>query len=382
MRATALRMLIRDWRGGELGVLVAALVIAVSIVSGIAAFTGRLQSSLEQEAHRFLAADRVVSSSNEFAPAAWQEAETAGLQQALTLTFPSMVYSGDEDMYLASVKAVSEAYPLRGDLIVSAAPFGDLQRAETVPAPGSVWLDSRLFPLLDVEIGGQVTIGEAEFQVTAAVRSEPDQAAGMFGIGPRVLMNYADIPATAVVQPGSRVQYRLLLAGEADKLDAYLAELEPKLVGGERVLDVSDGQGGVGRALDRAEQFLLLAGSLGVILAGVAIALAARRFSERHYDYVAILKSLGATSGRIGVLYGSSLTLLGLAATLLGCALGWGIQALFFELFADALPIAPGDSGPRPYLMGAATAMVCLFSFAWPPLRRLAAATPLRVLRR
>jgi putative ABC transport system permease protein len=382
MTGSALRMLVRDWRGGELGVLTAALVIAVAIVAGIAAFTGRLQSSLEQESHRFMAADRVVSSSSQIDPLAWSQAGEDGLQRALTLAFPSMVYAGEEDTYLAAIKAVSDEYPLRGELVISEQPFGDLQQASSGPQRGTVWMDSRLFPLLDVEVGDSVTIGEADLTIAAAVRSEPDQAAGVFGFGPRVMMHYDDIPATGVVQPGSRVQYRLLLAGAPEELDRYLDWLRPRLVGGERVLDVSDSQGGVGSALDRAESFLLLAGSLGVVLAGVAIALAARRFSERHYDYVAIMKSLGATSGKIGRLYGSSLVLLGAVATLLGCTLGWCIQALFFELFGDALPMEPGSSGPRPYLMGAVTAMVCLLSFAWPPLRRLAAASPLRVLRR
>jgi len=145
---------------------------------------------------------------------------------------------------------------------------------------------------------------------------------------------------------------------------------------------VGEGQPGIGGALQRAESFLLLAGSLAVVLAGVAVALAARRFSERHHDYVAIIKSLGATSPAINRLYGSSLLLLGAVATVLGCLLGWGLQAVFFFLFADQLPLQPGPAGLRPYAVGATTALTCLLCFAWPPLRRLARASPLRVLRR
>ncbi|MEP5764518.1 MAG: FtsX-like permease family protein [Halieaceae bacterium] len=379
---TALRMLLRDWRGGELGVLLAALIVAVAIVSGISAFTTRLQSSLEQESHRFLAADRVVSGSRA-QPLEWAaHAEGQGLQLANILTFPSMVYAGEEDMYLASVKAASDAYPLRGELQMSAQPFGDSEIRRQGPVPGTVWLDSRLFALLNVEVGGRVNIGDGDFEVTAALRSEPDQASGFLGYGPRVLMHIDDIPATRVVQPGSRVEYRLLLAGPEAELDQYIAWLEPQMQNGQRLLDVSNNQRGIGRALERAESFLLLAGSLGVVLAGVAIALAARRFSERHYDYVAIMKSLGADSGTINRLYAFSLLLLGTLATLCGAGLGWGLQALFFELFADALPVMPGPAGARPYIVGAATALVCLLSFAWPPLSRLGGASPLRVLRR
>lgn len=378
----SLKMLARDWRGGELGVLLAALVIAVAVVSGISSFASRLQNSLEQESHRFLAADRVVSSGRALSEEYRLEAERRELNDALTLSFPSMIYAGEDDMVLVSVKAVSDAYPLRGDLVVSAEPFSDPQVAEDPVSPGEVWLDSRLFPLLNVQRGDLVSIGDAEFTVGSALRSEPDSASGFSGYGPRVLMHYSDIPATGVVQPGSRVEFRLLVAGEPDRVDDYAEWLETQLKTGERILDLSGSQRGIGSALERAERFLLLAGSLGVMLAGVAIALAARRFSERHYDYVAIMKSLGATTARVNRLYGSSLLLLGGVGTALGCGLGWLLQASFFGLFADELPVQPGSAGAQPWVLGACTALICLFSFAWPPLARLGKASPLRVLRR
>lgn len=378
----ALRMLLRDWRGGELGVLLAALIVAVAIVSGITAFTTRLQNSLEQESHRFLAADRVIAGSWQQPEAWFEEAERLGLQSAATMTFPSMIYAGEEDMVLASIKAASDAYPLRGDLLMSPTPFGTPEIRGQGPEPGTVWLDSRLFPLLGIETGDRINLGDADFEVTGAVRGEPDQASGFLGYGPRLLMHIDDIPATNVVQPGSRVRHRLLVAGAEPVLEDYVAWVEERLETGQRLLDVASNQRGIGSALARAESFLLLAGSLGVVLAGVAIALAARRFSERHYDYVAILKSLGAESGTIARMYGLSLLLLGAIATLVGAALGWSLQALFFILFADTLPVEPGPAGPRPYIVGAATAVVCLLSFAWPPLSRLGGASPLKVLRR
>ncbi len=379
---TALRMLLRDWRGGELGVLLAALVVAVAIVSGISAFTTRLQSSLEQESHRFLAADRVVRGSRD-QPAEWEtEAAARGLVTGRALTFPSMVYAGEDDTALAAVKAASSEYPLRGELTMSADPFGTPELRTQGPPPGQVWLDSRLFALLGVEVGDEVYVGDATLEVAAALRNEPDRATGFLGYGPRLLMHIDDIPATNVVQPGSRVRYRLLLAGDEAALDDYVQWLEPQLTSSQEIQDIDSNQRGVGSALDRAESFLLLAGSLGVVLAGVAIALAARRFSERHYDYVAIMKSLGTVSGKINRMYGLSLLLLGAVATLIGSALGWGLQALFFTVFAEALPVQPGPAGARPYIVGGATAVVCLLAFAWPPLSRLGAASPLKVLRR
>lgn len=379
---TASRMLARDWRGGELGVLLSALVLAVAVVAGISAFTSRLQTALEQESNRFLAADLVVSS-REPLPDDWRsEADARGLQSAQVLSFTSMVYGDADSSSLASIKAVSPAYPLRGDLKVSAAPFGEARVAEGGPPRGDVWIDSRLFALLEVEVGDSLHVGDAVLRVGGAVRAEPDRSVSFVDLGPRVLMHVDDIPATKVLQPGSRVAYRYLVAADAASMAAYSQWLEPRLEAGQRLIDVSEGQPGVGAALSRAESFLLLAGSLGVVLAGVAIALAARRFSERHANYVAILKSLGATSGDVNRLYGSGLVALGVSATVVGCLLGAVLQATAFRVFADSLPLQPGSAGLRPYAMGAATALVCLLSFAWPPLRRLGLASPLRVLRR
>ena len=184
MSVTAGRMLARDWRGGELGVLVAALVLAVGLVSGISAFTTRLQGALVQESHRFLAADMVVRSGRDM-PAAWiDEAQSRGLSTARIMMFPSMVYTGEENMQLTAVRAVTDNYPLRGEITFSATPFGDVEAADRGPRPGEVWLDSRLFPLLDVAVGGTVAIGEAELGIAAAARTEPDQASSFGRLRP------------------------------------------------------------------------------------------------------------------------------------------------------------------------------------------------------
>lgn len=376
------KMLARDWRGGELGILIAALILAVGLVSGISAFASRLQSALEQESHRFLAADRVVRSGQVLGVEASRKAQQLGLAQARTLQFPTMLSADNGEMALVSVKAVSEGYPLRGELTYSTQPFGPAVTTGSGPAVGEVWLDSRLYALLDVQVGGGVQIGDSHFKIAAAARTEPDQGASFYGYGPRVLMNINDIPATAVVRPGSRVEYRYLYAGDEAVLSGFVSWLEPRLQVGQSILDVKEGQPGIGSALARAEHFLLLAGSLGVVLAAIAIGLAARRYSARHYDYVAIMKSLGATSGQISRLYRNNLCLLGLFATLLGCAVGWTLQESFFRMFAEQLPVMPGPSGPRPYTIGAATAFTCLLCFAWPPLRRLGQASPMRILRR
>ena len=375
-------LLLRDWRGGELGVLLSALLLAVSVVVGISAFVNSLQSALVSESLRFLAADRVIRSSQAI-PNEWTaRAELDGLRVAQTLGFPSMAVTESDKLYLASIMAVSSGYQLRGELLASETPYGEVRSDVGVPKPGETWLAPRLFALLEVKPWDRVWVVDKALVVSGAVRGQPDTASAAFGYGPRLLMNLADIPATGIIQPGSRVTWRLLLAGEAVALDTFTQWVTPLLSQGQRLLGVEDSQHSISRTLDRAQGFLLLAGSLGVVLAAAAIALAARRFSERHTDHVAIMKSLGASRGRIARLYGGSLLMLGAVATELGCALGWALQGLSFKLFAEQLGVQPGPIGLEPYLIGGATALVCLGFFAWPPLQRLAQIPPLRVLRR
>ena len=376
-----LRMLVRDWRGGELGVLLGALVLAVTMISGISGFAAALQGALRQESHSFLAADMAVRDARPL-PQVWlAEARERGLATAETLTFSSMVFNRADEMVLASVKVVSEAYPLRGALRLSETAYGELREHRGAPAPGTVWLEPRLFALLDVQVGDTVGIGEADLRVTAALRGEPDRAGSFLGIGPRVMLNVADIENTGTVQRGSRVSYRQLYAGDRDSVAAYRLDLEPRLAPGQRLQSVETSQPAVGEALARAERFLLLAGSLAVILASIAAALAARRYAERHQNTVALLKSLGASSGRVRLLYAASLAIIWLIALIAGWVLAWGLQALALRAFADRLSITPSLLEPRPYVIGALTALVCVVLTAWPALSRLTTVGPLRVLR-
>ena len=381
-----LRLLWRDWRGGELGILAAAIITAVAIVTGISLFTERLQQGINAQSTHFLAADRVLTSSRPVDEEWLAYATGLGLEQARVMRFQSVVYAGadaDAAMQLVSINAVSDAYPLRGEVELSDRPFVAGVKSQEAPAAGSVWVDSRLLPMLDLSIGDTLYVGEAPLIIRKVIVSEPDGGSSMFSFGPRLMMNLADIDATRIVQPGSRVSYRYLFAGDLTRLNQYGDWLQKKMQPSHKWLELKDSQPRIGRSLERAEKFLLLAGSLGVGLAGIAIALAARRYSERHYDYVAMMKSLGASSNRVLFIYISNLLVLGVAALLVGCVVGWGIQELFIGLLQEYLQITTVPLVTlKPFLVGSVTALVCLLVFAVPPLLGLQGVSPLRVLRR
>jgi putative ABC transport system permease protein len=379
----ALKLLWRDWRSGELTLLLASLVIAVATVTTITLFVDRLQQALVQESSQFLAADRVISGRSELGPEFIAKAESLNLEHATTLSFLSMVFSADRAQF-ASVKAVTDKYPLRGELIISDEAFKFGEIVTRGPKPGEVWLESRLLPSLDVKPGELLDVGASSFNVSKALIKEPDRGSGggFNNAGPRVMMHMADVAATQVVQPGSRLTYRYLFRGSEANLEAFTEWAKPELPEGFRMFGVKEGTEGIGNALERAERFLLLGGLLGVVLAGVAIALSAQRYSLRHYDHVAILKTLGATPNGIDGLFITIFVALGIAATLLGSLLGYVTQLGVVAILQPYIPIELPAPGAQPILLGLITGFVCLLSFALPPLIRLRGIEPVRVIRR
>jgi len=379
----SMTLLWRDWQGGELKLLFLALVMAVTSVTGIALFTDRLEQALLLESANMLAADRVLSGRRE-APRGWIiEAESRGLQTAETISFTSMAFSDSGNMLVAA-KAVSSAYPLRGELIAADEPFIRGVPMEGGPAPGEVWLESRVLPALGINVGDNVYVGESELRLSKVIVVEPDrQQGGMVdNAGPRLMLNIDDVPATNVIQVGSRVSYRYLFAGDADTLESYSEWLREESRGQFRLRDVRDESEEVADALNKAESFLMLGSLFAVLLAGVAIALTAKRYSERHYDYVAILKTLGCTSNQITAIYVSIQIVLATIAITVGSILGWLIHHLILQLLSTIILVELPAASLQPFIIGALTALICLLSFALPPLLALRHTSPLRVLRK
>ena len=256
------RMALRDVRSGEMGLLLVALIVAVGTVTSISLFVDRLHQALLLESSNFLAADRQISSSREIPQSFRDEAIARDIDLAETMVFPSMVFTDDANQ-LVSVKAVAGTYPLRGELIVSDEPFKRGYPVDEIPPAGEVWLDSRLFPAMGVSLGDDIEVGLATLKISRVLVAEPDRGGSFFDLGPRLLMNIADVPATEVVQPGSRISYRLLLRGD----DSDLADLKSilPLEPNYNWVSIRESSPRIGSALDRAESFLLLGGLLGVI---------------------------------------------------------------------------------------------------------------------
>lgn len=376
----AFRLLLRDWRGGELRLLALALTLAVTAITSVAWLADRVAGATEVRAADLLGADRVVEADDPIPDSFEDAARQRGLDVAHTLEFPSVVLSGDLTL-LTSVKAVSEDYPLRGALRVGRDPGAEPAPIDTIPERGEVWVEPRLLIQLDTAVGEQIELGAETFTISRVLFFEPDRGGGFRSLAPRVMMAMDDVPATRLVQPASRVEHKLLVAGEADAVQGWQTAVEPALEPGMDLEIPGEGRQGLQRVMQRAKRFLGLSALLTVVVGGVAMLLTIRRYAARHLDRVAIMRCLGATERQIGAILTWKLVLLGLATALLGTLLGYLVHLLMLSLLADLLPRMPPPS-LRPGLVGIVAAQIILLGFALPTVLRLRRVPPLRVLRR
>jgi putative ABC transport system permease protein len=396
--ALAWRQMLRDLRAGELRLLAVAVVLAVAALSAVGFFADRLYNGLQRDARQLLGGDAVVASDKPTAPELRTKARELELETAQTVEFPSMGRASDAQggaTRLVSVKAVTPGYPLRGRLQVRGAPGAQAEPAKAtdeIPAPGTVWVDAALLDALALKLGDRLLLGDASLTIARVIVVEPDRGAGFMAFAPRVLMAQADLPATALIQPASRVTYRLAVAApgpgargdEAVREFVQHAEERIKTVPlrGTRVDSFSSGRPEMRQTLDRAEKFLNLVALLSALLAAVAVGIAARDFAERHLDDCAMLRVLGLAQRRIAGAYALEFGLVGLAAAAAGVVLGFAVHFVFVLLLAGLLDARLPAASWWPALFGLGVGLTLLVAFGLPPVLQLARVPPLRVIRR
>jgi len=389
MLLQSLRMTARDWRAGELRFLLLALIVAVASLSSVGFFVDRMRTGLSRDANQLLGADLVVSADQPISPAWLAEAKKRNLLVAQTIVFPSMAIAGEGEAarsQLSAVKAVTPGYPLRGNLklVQSGAVDGVVTRE--VPKPGTVWLDPALMSSLRLAVGQSLKLGDRTFVVDGVIAAEPDRGAAFMNFAPRVMLPASDLPATNLIQAGSRVTYRMLIAGAPETVASYqrvIADsIERDKLRGLRIESLESGRPEMRATLDRAQRFLSLVGLLSAMLAAVAIAMAARRFMVRHLDACAMMRCLGLTQNQVTVLYLSEFLMIGLVGSLIGTAFGFAAHFFLLEwlgkLVANQLPPAT----LLPAVQAIATGLILLIGFAIPPVLQLRNVPHNRVIRR
>jgi putative ABC transport system permease protein len=377
----ALKMLWRDSRSGELTILASALIIAVTSSTAIALFTDRLQRTMTEQTADFLAADLVITSPEPIVTSWSAKADELKLASANTVEFSSVLIENDE-MLLAGVKAVSDNYPLRGFLKITGSDYLQEKTVQKGPEPGQVWVEKRVLSALKLELGNAITVGEKKLRMSQIITYETDKQGDFYSFSPRVMMNAADLQSTGVIQPGSHVHYFFQYRGESKALADFNRWIKPQLNPSQRILDIHDDRPELGSALSKAERYLGLSSIVVILIAGVAIAMATRRYTERHFNATAILRCLGVKQQEILWLYSCQFVILGLIASAIGCLGGWFVQKALFHLLQGLLPQQVANPGILAIIFGFMIGLIVLLAFALPPLLRLRQVSPLRVLRR
>jgi len=393
----AWRQLLRDFRAGELRLMLVAVALAVAAICSVGFFADRLQAGLARDALTLLGGDAVVASDQPLPASFEATAREMGLKTARNVRFPSMARAPDERggaSKLVSVKAVSAGYPLRGTLGVSDSATGPVREQTAGPAVGTVWVDAAVLDGLGVQVGDPLLLGDATLRIAQVLRVEPDRDAGFMSFAPRVLLAETDLAATGLIQPASRVNWRLaVVAADSSRrataqaaVRGYVAwvdaTIEREHLRGTRVESMDNARPEMRQTLDRAGQFLQLVAVLAALLAAVAVAIAARGFAARHLDACAMLRVLGLPQRRIAAIYGLELALVGVAASALGVLIGLAVHQVFVVLLAGLVEANLPAPSVWPGVFGLAVGMVLVAAFGLPPVLQLAQVPPLRVIRR
>lgn len=381
--------LVRDWRAGELRLLMLAVTLAVAALTAVGFFADRLQGGLSRDARALIGGDVVISSDNTPPPAFEQQARELGLTVVQTLGFPTMGRAREEEggaARLVALKSVGEGYPLRGTLRVAESPSGADAPTREIPAPGTAWVDAALLVSLNLQVGQSLLLGDSSLTIGRIIVVEPDRGAGFMSFAPRVMINNADLPATGLVQPASRLNYRLAVVGDEARVARYnqwaQAELAKPGVRGIRLESLEGGRPEMQQTLERAEKFLNLVALLAALLCAVAVAIAARGFAQRHLDDCAMLRVLGLSQGTMARAYTLEFALVGLLASALGVAIGYAVHHVFVVLLAGLVEASLPPPGITPVLLGLGMGLTLMMAFGLPPVLQLAKVPPLRVIRR
>lgn len=376
-----LRTLGREWRSGDLAVLFLALFVAVAALTGVGFLVERIDKAMQLQASEVLAADLRVVSPDPIDSAYEDEAVRRGMAAARVTSLLSVVMK-DDATQLANVHAVTDGYPLRGTVRVSDQAFGEAVETEGIPAQGEIWPDSRLLAALGARVGDLLSVGEIDLRVTRVLIARPDQGSGFVDLAPSVLINDADVPATGLIQPGSRVRYAALFAGPQGQSAQFAEWLDASMKPAERLRDIAEASPEISNARSRAARFLLLASLAGVLLCAVAIAMTARRYVKRHLDLAALLKTLGASQAMVLTISLAQLICIAVVAAIAGAIAGFLAQQGLLALLEGVVTVDLPAPGWQPVIMGFSTALLLLTGFALPSMLQLSRVPAIRVLRR
>ena len=380
VQSLSFKLFWRELKSGQLNMMILALILAITCVSGIGLFTDRLEKALQLQTAEFLGGELKFESNQEISSDNLKGIERLDVNQTKMVLFASVIASQTE-MQFSSIKVVDSGYPLVGQVQLEP-PYKENIHIKQTPHKNSVWLDKRLLDLLNANLGDKISIGDADFTVTNVLVSEPDRGSNNYAFAPKAIIGISNLPQTNIIQPGSRVRYAYLYTGLTDDLETLKRIFETIKRPGDRITLASDSEGSLGKTIERSGNFFLLGSLLAVLMSAFTIGISAQKFSRRHVNYVAILRSLGMSSFNLKILYSYVFMWLSLFSLFLGLSAGWIIQKVFTNILSSYFPTDLPLPGFEPLFVTGLTVLLCLIGFVYPHITKLIQTSPLSILRR
>ena len=363
---------------GDLLILFLSIVLAVTSISSVGFLGDRLQSSMQMQASSILGADLVLRSPSKIDSKYLDLAAANDLDSAEMSTFLSMVITEDDNL-LASIKAVTESYPLRGELRIVNFQGAKIKHSGS-PMPGNIWIEKKLSETLELMELDKVSIGNKNFIVEGIIEDYPDRNSSFVGFYPIAIVNIGDVDAMGVIQTGSRVVYRKLFSGSQDNLETFEKLLEeiPANIRVQNALDVGDN---LGEDIANSTTFFNLASLFTIIISVIASMMAVRRYASRNLLHTSLMKVFGASKLFILGHQTMQLTLVAIFASSLGLIFGYGLQHLLLSTLQGIINTDLPPPSSRPVILGFITAAFVIFATASPYIKILSETEPIRILR-
>ncbi|MFT4019897.1 MAG: FtsX-like permease family protein [Acinetobacter sp.] len=407
MNAIFKPLLLHSFRNQSIWLLVIALSVAICATTAVKFSNGQVREAVTLQAASMLAADLVLTDHQPIAEKFTQTARQQQLDTSKVTAFGSMARTQNQ-FVMVTVKAVEQNYPLRGTLRTEP----NLQRGIH---RGEVWLSSRARDLLQVKLGDTVYIADAALKFTALIRQDSNQETGFSGFSPTVIISQQDVTQTNAIQTGSRIEYRLLMRGTPQHIQAYqhwfkqlthqntehgqapnhasqsntTANQDDEADNAEsnlRLRDAKHGNSRLLKPLENLDLFLQLSNLLTLLLCGVAIALSSRRYVQHSQDQIALLRCLGASFRQIACAMGLLLLVVMCISAVFGSVAGTALGMLLLKLMLQFMPSVEIQVQwlqllLQPLPVAFLTSACVLLGFIVPNIVQLLRIPPLRVLR-
>ena len=376
----SLRLLHHEFRRGDLTIIFLAIVLAVGTVFSLTGFSEQIKQAIITNSANTIAADRVLGSNRVIPTEYLDKSDSLSLNVASKILLDSMVFSGD-NMLLSELDVVSEKYPLRGELLVKTSLDQEIPSSVGAPQQGTAYVEESILSRLDVKIGGTIEVGVLPLTVAGVIVEIPDRSYRMFVAGPTIFLNIKDIEKTQLIKPGSRVYYQYMFAGERDDIETFETWIKPQLNETQNWYDAKSAKNRLSKVLDSSEKFLSLASMLGIVLAAVAVAVASRRYGQRHQPMVAVFKALGASTSHVKKLYMLHWGLLSLISIIVGLVVGYMLMLAGVSAIESYLSLDESQLTFKPFITAVITGVLCAVAFAIHPITELISTKPLDVIR-